>query len=49
MALYLLDKDKPKKEMYNITDDFVHNYVLNIFLQNLNSEKFKFGLKILHF
>ena len=40
MALYFLDKDKPKKEIYNITVDFVRNYVLSIFLTNLNSEKF---------
>ena len=40
MALYFLDKDKPKKEIYIITVDFFRNYVLSIFLKNLNSEKF---------
>ena len=49
MALYFSGKDKPKKEIYNITVDFVRNYVLSIFLKNLYSEKFSFGVKILYF
>ena len=38
MVLNFLDKNKLKKEVYNIIVDFVNNYVLSTALKNLNYE-----------